>query len=247
MAGVLGGIPGSGPAPAANTAIASPGQVSGKSSAPSTPVVVGSVVGSVAGASIVILFLLLLVKWWKRHQNGISLGDGDGPESGLGGTSSRGMIERRSLAQAVPAALASLTGYKRSLQKPAQTEALSEPTERGFYRVSGRKIQSVLQTGGDGYGDEDFGGGNNTASGSSFYKESGGVYGESGAPSSPPIGISIQRDAEIPIMRPGPARTPVTEQGPFSTIAPPPLNLPPPGRSQPSQDSSHPSKFTELV
>ena len=246
---IPGGVPGGGPALASGTAIAGPEQVSGKSSAPSTPVVVGSVVGSVAGASIVILFLLLIVKWWKRHQNGIALGDGDGPESGLRGASSRGMIERRSLALAVPAALATLTGYKRPSQKLEQTEA---PAEQGFYRVSGRKIQSVLHTGGDGYGDEDFGGGNNAAGGSSFYKESGGAFGESGVPSPPPVGISIQRDVEIPILRPGPARTPVTEQGPFSTMAPPVLNLPPRrpdavGRSRPSQDSSHPSKFTELV
>jgi hypothetical protein len=249
IAGFPGGIPGAGPSIATATAIAGLGEVTDKSSAPSTPVVVGSVVGSVAGASIVILFLLLIVKWWKRQQHGISLGDGDSPESGLGGASSRAMVQRRSLAQAVPAALAGLTGYKRPSLKPEQTEA---PAERGFYRVSGRKIQSVLQTGGDGYGDEDPGGGNNATGRSSFYKESGGVYSGSGAPPSPPVGISIQRDAENPIMRPSPARTPVTQPGPFSTMVPPPLNIPPRrpdalGRSRPSQDSSHPSKFTELV
>ena len=213
--------------------------------------VVGSVVGSLAGASLVILVLLVIVKWWKRRQNGIALGDGEGPESGLGGVSSRGMIERRSLAQAVPAALAGLAGYKRSSQKPDPTVSPTADGEKGFYRVSGRKIQSVLQSGGDGYGDDDVGG-------ASFYKESGGFYGGAGAPHSPtspsssPVGISVQRDGDNPVMRPGPARTAVTQQGPFSSMVPPSLNVPgrrpdAVGRSRPSQDSSHPSRFTELV
>ena len=259
VAGVPAGFPGVGSAPAAATATSGFGQVSQDSSAPPTSVVVGSVVGSVAGAGLVILVLLVIVKWWKRRQNGIALGDGDaeGTESGLGGASSRGMIERRSLALAVPAALAGFAGYKRSSQKPDPTVSPTADGEKGFYRVSGRKIQSVLQSGGDGYGDNDVGG-------APFYKESGGLYGGAGAPpspgspsspqspASPPVGISIQRDVDNPVMRPSPARTPVTQQSPFSSMVPPPLNVPPRrpdavGRSRPSQDSSHPSRFTELV
>jgi hypothetical protein len=254
------GFPGSF-SPASATETAGSGHVSKDSSAPSTPVVVGSVVGSVAGASIIILILLVLVKWWKRRHNGIALGDGEaeGAGSGLGGTSSRGMTQRRSL---VPAALAGLASYKRSTQKPDPTISPDAGGERGFYRVSGRKIQSVLESGGDGYGDDVARAGN--TGGPSLYKETGGLFGgpvsptsptystSPTSPSSPPVGISIQREDEKPVMRPGPARTPVTQQGPFSSLVPPPLDLPPRrpdalGRSRPSQDSSHPSRFTELV
>jgi len=173
----------------------------------------------------------------------------DGPPS----QPTSGMTERRSLAHGVPAALATLTGYKRSSQKTETDRTISSTagSERGFYRVSGRKLPSVLQSGGDGYG-----GGidTNTLSGSSFYRDSQGFYGGPGSPSSPshhPAGISIQRDSGVPVMRPSPARTPVTEHSPFSAF-PAPLNPPPRrpdvlGRSHPSQDGSHASRFTEEV
>jgi len=95
-----------------------------------------------------------------------------------------GMIERRSMAYGVPAVLASMTGYKRSSQKTDTNRTISSTagSERGFYRVSGRKLPSVLQSGGDGYG-----GGidTNTLSGSSFYRDSQGFYGGPGSPTSP--------------------------------------------------------------
>ncbi|KAL5319727.1 hypothetical protein ACEPPN_012783 [Leptodophora sp. 'Broadleaf-Isolate-01'] len=162
------------------------------------------------------------------------------------------MAERSSFGGfAVPAALATLTGYKRSSQRTADRTTISSTagSERGFYRVSGRKLPSVLQSGGDGYG-----GGimeSNTLSGSSFYRDSQGFYGGSGGPSSPPLGLSMTRDSGVPIMREGPARTPVTEQGPFAN---PPASLTPPprrpdvvGRSHPSLDGSQRSRFTEEV
>lgn len=163
-----------------------------------------------------------------------------------------GMIERRSMAYGVPAVLASMTGYKRSSQKTDTDRTISSTagSERGFYRVSGRKLPSVLQSGGDGYG-----GGidTNTLSGSSFYRDSQGFYGGPGSPTSPsyPPGMSNQRDSGVPVMRPSPARTPVTEQSPFSAFpAPPtpPLRRPDVlGRSRPSQDGSQRSRFTEEV
>jgi hypothetical protein len=158
---------------------------------------------------------------------------------------------------AVPAALASLAAFnKRSSQRSEQTVSTA-PSERGFYRVSGRKLPSVLQTGGDGYG----GGDTNTLSGSSFYRDSTGFYGGGGpshGPGSPlaanPVGPSVDRDSGVPVMRPSPARTPVTEQGPFKPLTPPPPLQPPRldrpdslGRSHPSQDGSHASRFTEEV
>ena len=164
---------------------------------------------------------------------------GDPPSQPAGG-----MSERRSLAYVVPAAFASLTGYKRASHRTDRTVSSTAGSERGFYRVSGRKLPSVLQSGGDGYGggiDEETKG--NTLSGSSFYRDSQGFYGGPGP--------STQRESGIPIMRPSPARTPVTESGPFSS-SPPTLTPPAPrpdlvGRSHPSQDGSHASRFTEEV
>jgi hypothetical protein len=163
-----------------------------------------------------------------------------------------GISQRRSLAFAVPAALASLTGYnKRASQKTVGPASSTAGSERGFYRVSGRKLPSVLQTGGDGYG-----GGvvDNTLSGSSFYRDSTGLYGGPGSPPPASSPVMPERDSGVPVMRPSPARTPVTEHGPFGrATSPPPPPLTPPsrpdvlGRSHPSQDGSHASRFTEEV
>jgi len=179
----------------------------------------------------------------------LSLGSGGGTAGaavaavGGGGPSqpSGGMVERRSV---IPTALANITGYKRSSQKTISSNAESE---RGFYRVSGRKLPSVLQSGGDGYGGGIDNRAANTMSGTSFYRDSDGFYG--GVGSSMP-----QRDSGVPVIRPSPARTPVTEQGPFALLPPLPPPLTPPGkrpdglgRSHPSQDGSHTSRFTEEV
>jgi hypothetical protein len=215
-------------------------------------------VGSVAGVAILIFILMAFIRWKKRHQSMLLLDNGDGgndAEISRAGPPSHppgGMTERRSLAYGVPAVLASMTGYKRSSQKTETDRTISSTagSERGFYRVSGRKLPSVLQSGGDGYG----GGINtNTLSGSSFYRDSQGFYGGPGSPTSPsyPPGISHQRDSGVPVMRPSPARTPVTEQSPFSAFpAPPtpPLQRPDVfGRAPPSQDGSQRSRFTEEV
>lgn len=263
---ILGGATGVGSGSASSSsAAAGNDNGSGSSTPPSTPVVVGGVVGGVAGAAIVIFLLMVLIRWKKRHGTMISLGSGDPgpgeattralPSSGPSGPPgpSGGMTERRSLAFAVPAALANLTGYKRSSQRTETDRTISSTaeSERGFYRVSGRKLPSVLQSGGDGYGGG-IGVDANTLSGSSFYRDSQGFYGGPGSPSFAPGAQPQQRDSAggIPIMRPSPARTPVTEHGPFSAVPPP---LTPPrrpdvlGRSHPSQDGSHTSRFTEEV
>lgn len=213
--------------------------------------------GGIAGAAILIFILLAFIRWKKRHQSMLQLGSGN-EGAGAGAATSRdgpppsqpsgGMTERRSLAF-VPSALANLTGLKRGSRQTDRTVSTAE-SERGFYRVSGRKLPSVLQTGGDGYG----GGINepNTLSGSSFYRDSQGFYGGSGTAAA---GTSTRPESGVPVMRPSPARTPVTQQGPFSAAAaaPAPLTPPPPrpdlvGRSHPSQDGSHvSSRFTEEV
>lgn len=229
--------------------------------ATSKSAVVGGVVGGVAGLAIFIALLMLFVRWKKQHSNMLSLGSGDPGRSG--GVSraiepgpgpaptqpSVGMTEGRSSFFAVPGALASLSGMKRGSRQTDKTTSTDAGGERGFYRVSGRKLPSVLQTGGSGYGDDVP---DNTLSGASFYRDSQGFYGGQG---SPVLAAPIRTDrpeSGIPVMRPSPARTPVTEHGPFLfSNAPPPLT--PPlrpdlvGRSHPSQDGSLASRFTEEV
>jgi hypothetical protein len=250
VAGGTGVTPGTATSSAASSGN---GTDSNSGSSVSTSAVVGGVVGSIAGVAVIALLLLFLVKW-KKNRNGalLSLGSGrdgagDGADAVTGGPPSQpsgGMAERRSFIYAVPAALASLTGYKRSSQSS------TTGGERGFVRVSGRKLPSVIQTGGDGYG---AGIPDATLSGSSFYRDSHGFYGGPGTPTFPDM--ETQRESGqigTPVMRPSPARTPVTEHGPFSAV-PPPLNPLPPlrpdvlGRSHPSQDGSHASRFTEEV
>jgi hypothetical protein len=181
----------------------------------------------------------------------LSLGSGDpgtgtSMSRGLGPApphSSGGMSERSNLF-VVPGALASLTGFKRSSKQTDQTMSTDAGGERGFYRVSGRKLTSVLQSGGDGYGDSVA---DNTLSGSSFYRDSQGFYGGPGSPTSSPL-AGIQRpESGIPVMRPSPARTPVTEYGFGPAPLTPPHRPDVLGRSHPSQDGSHASRFTEEV
>merc|ERR1712093_231978 len=261
--GIVGGGSGTGTGSGdTSTSPAAAGSDDSSDSSPSTSTVVGGVVGGVAGAAILIFLLMFLIRWKRRNSSMLALGSGEGesatgtsrsvPPSGPSGSGSGAMAERSSFGGfAVPAALASLTGYKRSSQRTADRNTISSTagSERGFYRVSGRELPSVLQSGGDGYG-----GGimeSNTLSGSSFYRDSQGFYGGPGGPSSPPVGLSMARDSGVPIMREGPARTPVTEQGLF---ADPPASLTPPprrpdvvGRSHPSFDGSQRSRFTEEV
>lgn len=247
-------------------------------------------------------------------------------EAGQGST----MTQRSS---AVPLAAGGF--FKRLRPHSGQTAATTDTgqSERGFQNFGGRKLESVLSSRGDGYGEPGpssaagpaTGFGSNpsvargqgfghspgpsepeTLSGSSFYRDSQGFYGgkevESGSgpsslnvgPGSPPrssptfpappaaglppeaVGGTSRATTEIAVMRPGPARTPVTNQPGFfpmrnpprtprSTPSPrPPRGTPPSrtgpmgtspvprppdelGRSHPSFDGSRGSRFTEEV
>lgn len=216
----------------------------------------GGVVGSVAGAAFLLLLVLLAIKYKKRRDDiteiigdrGMSPrslpGAPGGPIGGDGGAS--GAMVERSNPFAVPAALASLTAKH---GKPASP---TTPTpERGFVRVSGRKLPSVLQHGGDGYTDPR----ESVASGHSDYYRGSQEFVPSGAESGPArlaLGSPMRPVSGIPIIRSGPARTPVASQNPFADPSSPPL-VPPPrdplGRSLTSQDGSRgsSSRFHEAI
>ena len=121
---------------------------------PPTPVLVGGIVGGVAGLVLVLLALLFLIRWRKGksgQKRTISppmpqtIGPGGAPQE-----SSGTMTQRSSTA---PIAAAGF--FNRLRPSSSQTGGTSEtaPSERGFQKISGRKLQSVLTSGGDGYGD----------------------------------------------------------------------------------------------
>ncbi|KAF3064065.1 hypothetical protein GL218_02526 [Daldinia childiae] len=167
--------------------------------------------------------------------------------SGPGGGGEGGMSEtrRRSVPFAIPAALASLTGYKHFSGRSA---ASSDGGERGFSKVSGRKLPPVIQFGGDGYSDPR----DTILSDQSIDYRDSAFPGLGGglAPTRLAVGAPMRPESGIPVFNPGPARTPKTEQVPFSPVS----ELEPPrdplGRSHPSHDGSSrshgsASRFTE--
>ncbi|EEY14129.1 conserved hypothetical protein [Verticillium alfalfae VaMs.102] len=150
------------------------------------------------------------------------------------------------------AALAGLGAKRASRQASEQPE---EAGERGFYRVSGRKLPPVLQAGGDGYTDPRMSVVSNDES--VYYRQSTTFFDDPASGSTAPrlaLGSPMRPVSGVPIMRSGPARTPVQESNPFADPAPPSHLMVPPlrdavGRSLTSQDGSRGSvsRFTEEI
>ena len=150
-----GGIGGSNTGTAA-TSTPSSGSGSGNNNAPPTPVLVGGIVGGVAGLVMVLMIILLFFSW-RRNQSGQrriispplpqTIGQGSGPQSGSGT-----MTQRSSTAPIVGGLLGRIRPLSSQTARTAATTDTA-PSERGFQKLSGRKLPSVLASGGDGYGD----------------------------------------------------------------------------------------------
>lgn len=188
--------------------------------------VIGGVVGTVAGVAVIGLLLMLFLRYKKRKGTPVmldgqsrtgtaglrALGDGASGGNGSGGA----MVERSAASGAVAAALAGLTG-----KKTLPFSRSAESGERGFYRVSGRKLPSVLHTGGDGYSDPR----ESTASGSSdYYRGSQAFEPASGSGGQLALGVPMRPVSGVPIIRSGPARVAITEN-PFADPPASPNNL----------------------
>ncbi|KAF4876216.1 hypothetical protein CGCSCA1_v004704 [Colletotrichum siamense] len=247
--GGVGGIGGG--SSASPTSTSTPGNSSGDDSAPSTGTVVGSVVGSVAGVAFLVLLAFLALRWKKRSggrlrlsevsakaARGILTGSG-GPDSG----SRPGMTQRAVTfgSAAIGGAAAAAKPHSRRASEPSETG------ERGFVRVAGRKLPSVLQAGGDGYTDPREAAGDATANDdeSVYYRDSRAFFEPGGAGQTRlALGSPMRPVSGVITMQPGPARTPVTESAPFP--APPDSTLSPPrdpiGRTLNSQDGSRGSR-----
>ncbi|GAO18910.1 hypothetical protein UVI_02030790 [Ustilaginoidea virens] len=175
--------------------------------------VIGGVVGAVAGVAVFGLLLMLFLRYKRRSGDRITLDGhstttrsiGDGTS---GCTAGATMAERSAAASgAIAAALASLTGKK---PPPAAEPGAGE--ERGFYRVSGRKLPSILHSGGDGYSDP-------RESAASEYSD---YHGASqafqprlGGATQLALGSPMRPVSGIPVIRSGPARNPITKD-PFA-------------------------------
>ncbi|OAL52805.1 hypothetical protein IQ07DRAFT_609401 [Pyrenochaeta sp. DS3sAY3a] len=243
-----GGAPAN-PGATSSTVPAADSQASGAPAPLETPQVVGSVIGSLAGAALILAILLLLIRRHKRKRGGALqlTGDDRQPMSQAAGRNSlipSGFLNR-------------FSGMSRS------TADTSTTGERSFQRVSGRKLPSAFS---EGMTSDQFSRGG-TMSGSSFYQDDQGTYG--GVGFSKEIGKEIgdtsnYRGSGPMNFRPSPARTPVIrhpdDENPFSNknrishLSPPQSPNPdfPPrkgtlGRSLPSADGSRSSRFTENV
>ncbi|KAK7754893.1 hypothetical protein SLS62_003207 [Diatrype stigma] len=211
------------------------------SDGPPAGTVAGGVLGGIAGLAFILLLALGLIKWRKRQlalklaqgslgERGIGApapGGGPGSGSGPGGAGEMSEQERQA-PFAVPAALASLT--KRGSQ---------EGGEKSFQKLSGRKLPSVLTSGGDGYNDPRDPNPRDTMMSSgtqASYRDSVAFLGKPRFA----VGSPMRPESGVPVYHPSPSRTPVTEQGPFSddfaVLEPPPRD--PLGRSEPSHDGS---------
>ena len=218
-----------------------------------------------AGITIILVVLLFLLRWRRRkmlRQQDQNVDTETAPPSTA--RFNVAMAER-----AAPLADTGLVPFLRklrphSVQTASTTQTAS--TERGFQNLGGRKLESVLVSGGDGYGGRGPGSVGNMSS-TSFYRDSQGTYGGPGSlpssmyvgpgspPGSPPQSSAIAGAAlgdhdlrasekEVAILRPGPSRTPVRAPGfttPPSRMSPDPRPTPPPLVRPDGIGRSHPS------
>ncbi|KAF1985201.1 hypothetical protein K402DRAFT_405346 [Aulographum hederae CBS 113979] len=114
---------------------------------PPTPVVVGGVVGGVAGAAIGLLVVLMLVRWYRGRQQraGLRALSENDSSTDLQPYGSRPTTQRGHnlfMSAGAPAWMQRLGGHRDDSLEPPQPMQ-----ERGFQRVSGRKLPSAFSGG----------------------------------------------------------------------------------------------------
>lgn len=150
---------------------------------------------------------------------------GGGGGAGGEGTSAYGTMQQqqqqpqqqRSAPQAVAASLAALAGKRSSRERAGSGP---EMAERGFVRVSGKKLPPVLQYGGDGYSDPRENRQSHMSDASaSVYRDSVAVFDQPNHQRLA-LGSPMRPESGIMTMHPGPARTPITAQVPRAVESP---------------------------
>lgn len=217
-----------------------------------TSKVVGSVIGSLAGAALILAIILILIRRYKHKRDGAVQLMGE----------HHSIDSKRSMRQPLPSSNINPTSFfsRFSTVSRSTIESTFSGGERGFQKVSGRKLPSIFS---EGMTSEQFASGAPT-SGASFYqdeKERGGYVSPTRTNElDKEVGhIPTTRESGPMNIRPGPARTPVIrhpDENPFADLT----YLSPPqtpnrgsprrgslGRSLPSADVSRSSRFTENV
>lgn len=250
------GSPDAGAAPGSDPSSSESGSGGGSSaeeaSATRTAQVVGGVVGGLAGLAALLLLALLILRWYKRRlRNANALPQREDSEIAAPEPET---AEQRSSVFPVAAA-----GLLNRFSNKELERGITPPPERGFQRISGRKLPSAFSGGAQSDGmsteghlsDKSFPDVRNTFGGPGYAFGFG--AGESSA--------RDHLDSDNETIRASPARTPVIHHArPISATAP--LTLSPPhtplpgetgsargtlGRSHPSYDGSRGSRFTEDV
>ncbi|KAL6822150.1 hypothetical protein V8C40DRAFT_39945 [Trichoderma camerunense] len=224
--GAFGGVFGGDSAPTASGAVPTPSSSSNSTDSALSPQqkqVIGGVVGGLAGAAFFLVLVLLALRYKRRQLNAAqaasqptsesrelppATGAPNGAPSGGNGGGNGGAMTERYGAAALTAAFASLS------PKTSSASANSAETgERGFYRVSGRKLPSVLQVGGDGYSDPRA----SFMSGTSDWNRGSQAFDPFGGPGARlQLGVPMRPDSGVPVVRSGPARAVVAESNPFA-------------------------------
>ncbi|KAI9770096.1 MAG: hypothetical protein M1840_003546 [Geoglossum simile] len=210
------------------------------------PAVIGGLVGGLAGVALILVLALLFIRS-KKRKNRRSRGLAPALTGGSASHTrpSGGPVAGGSSTWSLSGGSGGILKRFRPITPQPETALAAPPSEKGFYKVSGRKIPPVLGGGGG----DGFGGGyekETLGSPSDLY----GVGSSARFQSLEAIGGSGERV----IMRPSPARTPERSHTPTRspTEASPGGRLPRPfrdglGRSHPSEDGSKASKFVEDV
>lgn len=185
--------------------ISTPTTTGGGAKAPPTPILVGGIVGGLAGLAMILLALLFLFRLRRGKVGQRRLISPPMVQTPVTATA-RGSGSGTQRSSNVPIAAAGFFGRLRPSSSQTAATTDTAPSERGFQKISGRKLESVLHSGGDGYGNTYSGisGGTSTSaargvapgqgpyaglapglrpsppqslSGSSFYRDSRGFYG----------------------------------------------------------------------
>ncbi|KAK2855564.1 hypothetical protein FQN49_005071 [Arthroderma sp. PD_2] len=206
------------------------------SSSDDVPKIVGGIVGGVGGIVLIIILLLLLRRARKRKPVQESRLTGGIVSSGA--SAGRNTFSTSDTSQLSGSVLGGATRvFDRFRTSTGSMAAEPVPTQRGFQKLGGRKLTSVLETGGDGYDDkfgtdekrliaspESAGFGKETGSrstavaggagalGGGLHKELGLGQERSHSPSTSPMDRPLSDESaysERVAFRPSPARTPV--------------------------------------
>ncbi|RMZ08317.1 hypothetical protein D0860_04719 [Hortaea werneckii] len=214
---------------AASTTSAAGGGGGGSNDSAPAGTIAGGVVGGAAGLAVVLVLALLFLRWSRRKaqaghralppNSGMLAEDDDPPP---GGPSQPGMAERaglRPIIGAVPAMF-------RHQSRESESTATTEPAERGFTRVSGRKLPSSFSPGMNSPPPTmPLTGPERNLSSTSFYRDSAGFYGGEGIPESAAATAAAAPTGESPpeglTLSPGPQRRPTVHAGgPYKMSSP---------------------------